>query len=77
MVQIESVTAGKKRKAAGMGDTDVDPKPKPIERCFGIVTDAQSWMFLEHIRSRDGIIKFTIQEVYLLCRTARENRRVC
>ena len=62
MVQIESVTAGKKRKADEMDDVDADAKPKPI-RCFGIVTDAKTWVFLEHSRI-DGIIKFKRSREY-------------
>ena len=62
MVQIESVTAGKKREIedtdAGMEATDAE---EPIERCFGIVTDVRSWIFLEHTR-RDGKIKFKLSE---------------
>ena len=66
MVQIESVTAGRKRKADEM-DLDADAKPRLI-RCFGIVTDAKSWRFLEHSRI-DGIIKFKLSRS-ILCYTS-------
>ena len=68
MVQIESVTAGRKRKADEM-DVDADAKPKPI-RCFGIVTDAHSWMFLEHSRI-GSIIKFKLSKEYMLLHPER------
>ena len=42
MVQIESVTAGKKRKAAADVGMEVTDAEKPIKRCFGIVTNARS-----------------------------------
>ena len=64
MVQIESVTGGKKRKAAGIEDTDagmeVTDAEESIERCL---TDARSWIFLEHTR-RSGKIKFKLSEQY-------------
>ena len=45
-------------------DVDANAKPKPI-RCFGIVTDAKTWRFLEHSRI-DGIIKFKLSKEYFV-----------
>lgn len=61
-VQIESVLSGRrKRKADDMDDSDTDQVP--ITRCFGIVTDAKEWMFLEctHVNGR---AKFKLSRPY-------------
>ena len=31
-----------------------DVNTKPIERCFGVVTDAEMWRFLEHTEQWDS-----------------------
>ena len=47
--------------ADDMNDNDTDEVP--ITRCFGIVTDAEKWMFLECTRDK-GRAKFKLSRSY-------------
>ena len=56
-VQLESVLSRRKRKAGGLDEGS-------IARCFGIVTDAKEWKFLECTHDENGRPKFKLSRTY-------------
>ncbi|RPB24231.1 hypothetical protein L211DRAFT_848972 [Terfezia boudieri ATCC MYA-4762] len=56
-VQLESVLSRRKRKVGGLDEGS-------IARCFGIVTDAEKWLFLECTHDENERPKFKLSRTY-------------